>query len=242
MTKATRKPANAANRVEKVTKKISTTGHDTVKKHNKSTIDAAVGRRLVEARKRAVMYGMDLAGICGLNRGTISAIERGYKSARPSTLSKLAAALSVSATWLATGEGEADYKPATEASAAVVPPRPVGAREARAAAHWRPDPGSPLGKRAGAIQALEERLQPVLDAFVASYLSEDRRAAFLSQLEFWGELEFSFDAWTMVKLMRKWLGEVDELLGDRDDFNADWHAARISAPDWVEPEWPEEYR
>lgn len=240
--KATGQPAFVKGEEEKQAKKNLTASTFSTKSNHKSIVDPAVGRRLLEARKRSVVSVKDLADKTGLNRGTVTAIEKGYKTARPSTLSKLAAALNVSATWLATGERDADSKPATDASLPVAPSRPVGARQASAPAYWRPDPGSPLGKKAEAVQALEGRLQPVLDAFVASYLPEDRRAAFLSQLELWGELEFSYDAWTMVKLMRKWLDEVDELLGDRDEFSYDWVMARTSAPDYVEPEWPEEYR
>ena len=240
--KATKQPVFAEVKKEKQVKKNLLVPGPSTKSNHKNITDPAVGRRLLEARKRSVVSVKDLADKTGLNRGTVTAIEKGYKTARPSTLSKLAAALNVSATWLATGERDADSKPATDASLPVAPSRPVGARQASTPAYWRPDPGSPLGKKAESVEALEGRLQPVFDAFVASYLPEDRRAAFLSQLELWGELDFRLDAWNMVTLMRKWLGEVDELLGDRDDFNIEWHHARISAPDYVEPEWPEEYR
>lgn len=74
--------------------------------------------RLKQARKRAGLSQRDLAERCGLTQPAISELESG-KSASTAYAAQIAAALGVSALWLAAGEGN------MLAGAGDAPPPPV---------------------------------------------------------------------------------------------------------------------
>ncbi len=70
-----------------------------------------MGQRLTQARKRKVWSQEELAVAAGVPVVTISRIENGHTTEpRPSTLRKLANALSVEPAWLVFGEDEDEGK------------------------------------------------------------------------------------------------------------------------------------
>jgi transcriptional regulator with XRE-family HTH domain len=62
-----------------------------------------VGERIRQAREQAVLSQGELAEAAGINRASVSLIETGRAKPRPSTLRRIAQALGVPASELATG-------------------------------------------------------------------------------------------------------------------------------------------
>lgn len=65
----------------------------------------ALGMRLAMARDAALLTQGEVAALAGISRLTVNRIERGRQPPRTRTLRRVASALRVEPTWLATGKG-----------------------------------------------------------------------------------------------------------------------------------------